>query len=168
MSTIEQITTDIQQIANKGMRLYAPISGVVKSIEGNTCTIIIDGNLDLGGVRLMASESDSSDSFLVIPRVGSVVQMLSVNGDLGDMMVIKVNEAQSISYRNKGLSVVIDGESQRVQIENGTVNLKDLFETMADFIGALSIMSPVGACEVLAPLPSDFKDFKDSVNKLLY
>ena len=46
-----------------------PISAKIESIQGDTCTIKLSSGLKLSDVRLKATISNDTDSFLVTPKV---------------------------------------------------------------------------------------------------
>lgn len=68
-----------------GGRTTAIWQGVVKSVEGQTCTVSV-GNLDVPGVRLKASETEDKGRMLVTPKVGTAVTMGSLSGDLTELV----------------------------------------------------------------------------------
>jgi hypothetical protein len=66
-----QVITAIQKIAGTFSEdKVAMIVGTVDSIQGNTCTCIIDDQLPLTGVQLQAA---ICDGWLLVPAIGSTV-----------------------------------------------------------------------------------------------
>lgn len=62
--------------------------GVVKSVEGQTCTVTV-GKVDVPGVRLKASETEDKGRMLVTPKVGTAVTMGSLSGDMAELVVVQ-------------------------------------------------------------------------------
>lgn len=81
----------------RGMKQTAPIlyQGVVKSVEGSTCTVEIDG-LDIPDVRLRASTTSDDLELLITPAIGSAVIIGSLSGDLTQLAVLSVDRAETI------------------------------------------------------------------------
>lgn len=78
--------------AKRSAPLY---QGIVQSIEGNTCTIEVDG-IEIPDVRLRASISSDSDELLIIPAIGSVVIVGSLTSDIYQLVVLAVDRADTI------------------------------------------------------------------------
>ena len=75
--------------------------GVVKSVEGQTCTVTV-GKVDVPGVRLKASETEDKGRMLVTPKVGTAVTMGSLSGDMAELVVVQVDHVERIEV-NGGL-----------------------------------------------------------------
>lgn len=69
--------------------------GIVKSVEGTTCTVTC-GNIDIPDVRLMAS-LQAEGGLLLIPETGSAVTVGSLSGSLDQLVVIAFSRIKSIS-----------------------------------------------------------------------
>lgn len=119
-----------------------PIDGIVKSVSGDVCAIEIDGLL-LSDIRLKAS-ADGTDNLLIIPKIGSRVLMLSSDGTIDNLTVIKCDAASKIIFNENGLQVEIDSEAGKVKIENEETSLKTLFEQLTDILKTLKVFTPVG------------------------
>lgn len=89
-------------VEGKGITVY---QGIVRSIEGMTCTVTF-GSLDVDGVRLKASVTDTDDKCIIVPKPGSAVIVGSLSGDLNNLVVLSVDEVREIVInggRNGGL-----------------------------------------------------------------
>lgn len=119
-----------------------PIDGIVKSVSGDVCAVEIDGLL-LSDIRLKAS-ADGTDNLLTIPKLNSRVLMLSSDGTIDNLTVIKCDAASKIIFNENGLQVEIDSEAGKVKIENEETSLKALFVQLTDILKTLKVFTPVG------------------------
>lgn len=119
-----------------------PIDGIVKSVSDDVCSVEIDGFL-LSDIRLKAS-ADGTDNLLIIPKIGSRVLMLSSDGTIDNLTVLKCDAASKIIFNENGLQVEIDSEAGKVKIENEETSLKALFEQLTDILKTLKVFTPVG------------------------
>lgn len=90
----------------------APLSvyqGIVKSVEGITCTVRF-GNLDVAGVRLRASEAPDNAQMLIVPRKDSAVIVGSLSGDLSQLVVLSVDAIERIEFNGGKLGGLINIE----------------------------------------------------------
>jgi hypothetical protein len=88
----------------------------VESVEGNTCTVEVDG-LSISDVRLKATTAKTDNQILLTPAKGSGVMVGSLAGDFSNLFVLAAD--------------VID----RVEI---TCNGQNVMQNISDLIGALS------------------------------
>lgn len=116
-----------------------PIPGTVTAIDGQTCSVRVSGGLVVPDVRLKSVISESQDYYMLIPAIGSDVLMLSGDGTLRNLTVIKVDQIQSFVFSQSGLTVEFDSADKKVKIENQSVNLKDLFQNLSDIIRVLKV-----------------------------
>ncbi len=114
----------------------------VTAITDQTCSVKIT-DLELTDVRLKATVSKETDMLLLTPKVGSMVVVGANHGDWRDLVVVKVDDPQRISYKHKDVSIDIDGESGKIVINEGknggltiTPELKDQLENMTKRIDA--------------------------------
>ena len=147
-----------------------PIIGTVLSVQGETCTVQLASGLVLTDVKINASVSESEDYLILEPAYNSAVLMLSGDGTLSNLYIIKVNEVATFKFSQSGMKVEFDALDKKIKIENGTVNLKDLFSDLATIINSLkvnvvSVGAPSGTvtADVLALVSS----FSTKVNALL-
>lgn len=95
--------------------------GIVKSVEGITCTVTF-GTLDVEGVRLRASLADNESHLLIVPKVGTAVVVGSLSNDLSLLVVLAVDEVESITINGGKLGGLIN-------IETLTQKINDLVRT---------------------------------------
>ncbi|KMQ70309.1 hypothetical protein [Chryseobacterium koreense] len=127
-----------------------PITGKVTEVDDDTCSVLLPGGLEIPGVLLKATQ-DGEDNLLIIPKIGSTVLMLSTDGTIGNMTVIKCDVAEKIIFNENGLEVEIDSETKKIKVQNEQTSLKDLFSQLTDILKTLKVFTPVGPSGT--PLP---------------
>lgn len=128
-----------------------PIDAVVTAVDKDTCSVVLPSGLEVEDVRLN-SVADGETYIVVIPRIGSEVLLLSSDGTVDNFSVIKVNRASRVLYKDEGLEVELDGESQKVQIKNDSTSLKDLFQDLSTLLKNFKVFTPSGPSGT--PLPT--------------
>jgi len=119
-----------------GMQIFIT-SARVKEITGETCTVTI-GKLDVSSVRLKATSVKSAGKLMITPRTGSVVLIGSLSGDLKDLAVLSVDEAEKVEIsgdivfnegKNDGMVLVKELVKKLNTLENDINLLKQVFRT---------------------------------------
>lgn len=128
-----------------------PIDGIVTKISGDTCSVKLDGDFEISDIRLKAT-ADGTDNLLIIPKIGTRVLMLSTDGTIGNLTVIKCDVAEKIFYNENGLLVEIDSTTGKVKLQNEETSLKSLFEQLTDLLKTLKVFTPAGPSGF--PLPA--------------
>lgn len=147
-----------------------PISGTVESIQNDTVSVKLVSGLVLDDVRLNATSSEHTDFMLLTPAIGSEVLLLSVDGTLNNLVVVKMDKVQSFAFSKDGLKIEFDGTDKKVKIENDTLNLKDLFQNLATIISGLKVQVITEGAPSGVPMPdtqSAISQFQASINQLL-
>ena len=147
MDKLKQLKNNFREMVGANPNL--PIDGVVKSVQTDTCTVELEG-ITLSDVRLK-STADGKDNFLIVPKVGSRVLMLSSDGSVDNLTVIKCDVAEKIIYNENGLKVEIDSTDGKIKVQNNTTSLKDLFQQITDILKTLKVFTPAGPSGT--PLP---------------
>jgi len=147
-----------------GVNPNLAITAEVVSIQNNTCTVKLVSDLVLTDVRLCATVNESQDSFVVVPKIGSEVVLMSQTGTLSGLMVIKVDAVESIIYKNGGFECKVDGATKKVTLKKGTVNFGGLVSDLIQEISHAIILTPAGPGKIadstklkLAELDTQFK-----------
>lgn len=118
MDNNKRLADNIRNLmGGKNITVY---QGIVKSVEGITCTVTF-GSLDVNGVRLRASETDNDSHLLIVPKKGTAVTVGSLSGDLAQLVVLAVDEVESITINGGKLGGLIN-------IEALTEKINDLVE----------------------------------------
>ncbi|QDP85191.1 hypothetical protein FNJ88_06290 [Chryseobacterium sp. SNU WT5] len=126
-----------------------PIDGIVTKISGDTCSVKL-GDFEISDIRLKAT-ADGTDNLLIIPKIGTRVLMLSTDGTIGNLTVIKCDVAEKIFYNENGLLVEIDSTTGKVKLQNNETSIKTLFQQLVDLLKTLKVFTPVGPSGI--PLP---------------
>lgn len=127
-----------------GVNPNLPITATVVSIENDTCTVKLLSELVLSDVRLKATITDETDSFLIVPKVDSEVVLMSQTGALSSLMVIKVNSVESIIYKKGEFEFKVDGSTGKVTLKKGTANFGALVSDLIKEISNAIILTPAG------------------------
>jgi len=77
----------------------------VKSVEGNTCTVMVD-DLSISDVRLKATSTKTDNQVLLTPMPGSNVLVGSFSGDLGNLFVLSSDVIDTIEITCKGQNLM--------------------------------------------------------------
>jgi len=139
---------------------------VVKEITGDTCTVTV-GDLELTDVRLKATDDGAEDKLLVIPTVGSKVVLVANPGTMNDMMVVKCDDPEIISYKHGDLQLTIDTE--KINYTNGNLQITiDAQSKVIDIVNKvnISIDSEAGTVQIKNDQVSLIDLFTEMVNIL--
>jgi hypothetical protein len=100
-------------------------SAQVVSIQGDTCTISVDGQ-QLAGVRLKPTTAKTDSKVLLTPAAGSDVLVGSFSGDLSNLFVLSADVVDTVEVTCNG------------------VNLMETISSMLDTIANAVIATPAG------------------------
>lgn len=128
-----------------------PITAEVISVQGNTCTVKLVSELELSDVRLCATISEDADSFIVQPKIGSEVVLISQTGLLSGLMVIKVDSVEKISYKKGDFEFLVDGTTGKVTLKKSGANFGTLINDLIGAMSGLQIINSDGTTGVLQP-----------------
>ena len=101
MNIYSQIKQTLQNICQNPTE-SALILAQVKSVQEQTCTVIINNTLELTDVRLRAVQDNQETGILITPTVGSYVMITDLsNSNKTDFAVIMYSQIDKIEI-NKG------------------------------------------------------------------
>ena len=123
--------------------------GEVTATDGVTCSVKI-GDAELEGIRLRASLSDNDRQILVVPKVGSAVVLGCITGDLNNMVVLQVDEIESITINGGELGGLI-----KIQELTDKLNeLVDKFNSHTHSLtsGTVNVTGSMGAATNAQPI----------------
>lgn len=168
MDKLAKIKKALQEVVNANPNY--PVVGTVTAVDGETCSVKLVSGLVLSGVKINASVTGSADYLILEPAINSDVLMLSGDGTLSNLYIIKVNEVAQFKFSQSGMKVEFDGLDKKIKIENGTVNLKDLFTDLATILNSLKVVvvavgAPSGT--ITPDVMSLVSDFSTKVNSFL-
>lgn len=129
-----------------------PFRGTVTATDGQTCTVMLDGGLEVSGVRLKATITESENYFLVTPAIGSDVLMMTDNGTVDSLTVVQFDDIGKIEIKYGGLTFLLD-DDKKVQIKNNDASLLDIFDSLATLLKQLKVSTAVGPSGI--PLPDN-------------
>ncbi|MCZ2393058.1 MAG: hypothetical protein LC105_04265 [Chitinophagales bacterium] len=162
---LRNIKDKLREITDKG--ITAPLSCYVVSVQDTSCTVELPGGLQLVDVRLQATVGNSQ-GLLLIPKVGAKALVWSVDATLNDLVLVKCDEYEKVSFQQDGLEVLIDSSSKKVSVKNDSVSLVDLFQSLYDIILQLQLNTPNGpATGATGSSISDLAQFKTDFKNLL-
>lgn len=134
MDAYKRLRDNIKAIAGgQAMTIY---QGLVTAIDGDTCTCRF-GELEIDDIRLRASLAGVEKRMLVTPKVGSAVVVGSLSGDLTALVVLQVDEIDSIEINGGRLGGIINIET-----------LTDKINALVDAFNSHTHLLPVGSVNV--------------------
>jgi hypothetical protein len=165
---IAEIKKKLQEVV--GANPNYPIVATVTKVEGESCSIKLVGGLELSDVKLSATVTEGVDYLVLEPVIGSEVLVLSGDGTLSNLYVIKVDQISKFSFSQNGLKVAFDSTDKKISIENESVSLKDLFTDLANIlnnlkVGVVSLGAPSGT--ITPDVLTLVSQFSTRINSLL-
>lgn len=94
--------------------------GIVNSVDDVTCEVQV-GGIAIPGVRMRASEAETDNAMLIVPKVGTAVTIGSMSGDLSQLVILKVDEVDHIIINGGKLGGLVNIEAL-TKCLNGLVN----------------------------------------------
>lgn len=120
-----------------------PIQAIVTKVNEFTCSVKI-GELEVDDVLLKTSVQNNENFMVQRPKVGSPITLLSVDGTLSSLQVVKINEVEEFEYHHNGLTVKLDGENKKIVVKNNESNLYDLMNDLATIVKQLKVYTATG------------------------
>jgi hypothetical protein len=119
-----------EQLKGIAPKTTSPIlQGVVKAVDGNICTVTID-DIDLTDVRLRATTTDNTNQMLIVPKIGSVVILGSLSGDLNELVVLSCDEVESITLNGGALGGLIKINELKTQLDKMTARIDGIISAI--------------------------------------
>lgn len=142
MSKEQDIKEAIRAIAGRGGgRLW--LVGVVKSVEGESCTVDV-GGLELTDVRLTAASDGADGKLLLTPKEGSAVLLADLSGgELRDLAVVGYTAVESIEATCEQITLNGGENGGLVNIENLVSKLNTIEKDINSLKQAFSTWVPV-------------------------
>ena len=108
MDTYGQIAAKIKAIVSKGkVSELNTFPAQVKSVNGTTCTVMID-DLEVTDVRLRAVINSKSEQLLITPKTESYVLVADLsNSSFTDFAVISYSEVESVDLKIGNTEIVM-------------------------------------------------------------
>jgi hypothetical protein len=150
-----------------GAKPNLPITAEVVSVEENTCTVKLVSELVLSDVRLCATISEDADLFVLVPKVGSEVVLISQTGKLSGLMVIKVDAIETIKYKKGTFEFIIDGTTGKVTLKKEGANFGGLINELIDALVGAVITTPSGSGSISPATVTQLNQIKSKFNLIL-
>lgn len=125
------------------------LSGTVVSIQTDTCTVKVD-DIELSDVKLKATANDAQ-TLLLIPTIGTNVMMISTDGSIDNLAVIKCDQIDKVIAKNGDFEMEIDLKASKIGAKNATTGIYELFDQLQSILKNLKVHTPVGPSGT--PLP---------------
>lgn len=166
MDKISKIRKSIREVA--GIQLNLPFTAKVTAVQNETCSVELKSGLKLTDVKLKATINEGADYIVLKPKVGSMVVMISLSGELDNLTVIKIDSIEKIEVKQGTLDLMIDSGDGKVQLKNGAVSLVDVFTELATTLKQLKVFTPVGPSGIpLPPTILKITEFETKIKQLL-
>ena len=159
----QALTTVITTLNNYKKRVTSV--GVVTRIEGNTCEVEREGLPPLLDVRLNAVQGLFEDYLNIVPKIGSQVLCLEVEGEPSETCVVGYTEIDSVEVKIEGAIVKV--AQGKVQIKNNFANLKQLLGEWLSELKIAVIQTPAGVGNFSPNNVAKFSDLESKINQLL-
>jgi hypothetical protein len=150
-----------------GVNPNLAITAEVVSTQETTCTVKLVSELVLTDVRLCATINKSADLFVMVPKIGSEVVLMSQTGKLSGLIVIKVDAIESISYKKGQFEFAIEEISGKVTLKNSGVNFGSLVGNLVDTVSNAIIDTPSGPGSINAVTKLQLQQLKTQFNLIL-
>ncbi|AOW08750.1 hypothetical protein [Flavobacterium gilvum] len=150
-----------------GINPNLAITAEVVSVENTTCTVKLVSELVLSDVRLCATINQSEDLFVMAPKIGSEVVLMSQTGKLSGLMVMKMDAVESVAYKKGAFEFLIDGTTGKVTLKKGSVNFGKLIGNLIDTISNALIDTPSGPGAINATTKTQLNQLKTQFNSVL-
>ena len=114
MDQYRRLRDNLMQMIGAGKEITI-WQGIVKIVEGTTCTVTF-GTLDVEGVRLRASLAENESHLRIVPKVNTAVVVGSLSNDLSLLVVLAVDEVESITINGgkRGGLINIESLTQKI------------------------------------------------------
>lgn len=127
MDPYRELADRIKQ--STGTRQSLLYQGIVTKVSGKMCSLKI-GGIEVEA-KLRASEIEDEQELLITPKVGSAVVAGTLSGDMNDLVVFAVDQAESITINGGQLG--------------GLVNIRTLTEKLNEFVNTYNGHTHTGA-----------------------
>lgn len=138
MDTYSEIAKALRQIVGRDGNSAPVFTGEVKSVEGETCTVLI-GELEVPDVLLTPADDGKEGKLIITPKTGSMVTVADLSGgELRHLSVVQWGEVEKITLTADSIELNGGENGGVVNIEslkNNLDALKKYVEAMKSAIG---------------------------------
>lgn len=118
------------------------LTAQVVSVEDTFCTVKLAEGLQVSGVRLLATNGNGDNGFKIIPKVGTDVLVLSQSTGVENLVVIKIDEWEIISFKQNDFEFILDAETKKVTIKKAGANLGQSLSQFAQSLQTAQVIIP--------------------------
>lgn len=154
----------LMSIIRKKSRKRTTVTGKVKLVDGDTCTVEREGLPDLEDVRLNAVSGEFEDVFLIVPKQGSEVMVLEVEGAPEENVIVKYTEIERIYIKIKG--GVLELKNGKFTVKNGDSDLRKIVTELLNQLNNAIIQTPSGPGNFSPDDKMKFMSLKTDMEKL--
>ena len=156
MDNYTEIKNKIRAMVGKNTPLL--LTGKVKSVDGETCTVSI-GDLTLTDVRLRSVINGEDSKLLITPADNSYVTIIDLSGDLRETEVIGYSQIKAIDIQGTDVDpvkVTINGGDNKglVKIDELTQKLNQLVDEFNAHTHKVTVSHPGGTFISTTPSPT--------------
>lgn len=145
-----------------------PLSGEVTKVDGDHCTLRLKSGLELNDVKLKATINDADSYLLMQPKIGTKAVVISLSGELDNMLLVSADEYEKIDYKQNDLEFLIDSTDKKVSIKNNQVSVHDIMSDLATLLKDFKVFTPSGPSkEVLPDTLTAIEQFETDFKKIL-
>jgi hypothetical protein len=159
----QALTTAITTLNHRKKQITSV--GVVSRIEGNTCEVEREDLPLLLDVRLNAVQGVFENCLNIVPKIGSQVLCLEVEGEPSETCIVGYTEIDSIEVKIDGAVVKI--AKGKIQIKNNFANLKQLLSEWLTELKTVVIQTPAGVGNFSPNNVAKFSELESKINQLL-
>lgn len=166
MATPSQIKKAFRDIV--GVSPNMPITGIVKTVESESCSVELKSGLVISDVKLKATINGETNYLKLVPKLGSSVVLIGLTEGLGNMAIIKVDEVEKLEYQQDGLELLVDSTDKKVSIKNDSCSLVEAITDLTTLLKQLKVFTSVGPSGT--PLPDTItalEQFETKIKSLL-
>ena len=118
-----------------------PIDGIVTKISGDTCSVKFNDGFELSDIRLKVTAT-GENSLVMIPEIGSTVLMISTDGTIANLTIIKMDKASEIYlHTTKGVFVKVSGAGITIETINKPIRINSGNSSVAITDNGVDIIS---------------------------
>ena len=159
----QAFATAIAQLVPRGKSVTT--LGIVSKIEGNTCEVTREDLPPLLDVRLNAVQGAFENCLNIMPKIGSQVLCLEVEGEPSETCIVGYTEIDSIEVKIDGAIVKI--AKGRLQVKNNLADLKQILTEWLSELKAAVVQTPAGTGNFAPNNVAKFSDLESKINQLL-
>ena len=167
MDDIAKIAKHIRTIANPNQHLFSSgktIVATVTRVYSLTCSVEWNGS-EFEEVRLSVVLG-GKEAYLIRPKVGTQVRVMSLDGTLENLYVDQVQEPEMFKVQVDSTQVGITAEG--ILFQRGTETLQKLLLDVIAMLKNIKVTTPQGpSTTLISPTPPEILALENRVKQLL-